>query len=562
MSSRSCEAGSLSGCALAEHQREAVTALEAILARHGGAILADEPGLGKSFIAASIAASRSDCELLVPASLVAQWEETLRAFGAAASVTTHDRILSDELLPPPHRRLIIVDEAHGFRNPRTQRYDALARRSVGAEMLLVTATPVCNSARDLEALLALIVPDDALLDAGVPSIDAAFAARDREALGAVMAALVVRRDRSFLPPRLQFGELRRRVIRCETFTADGEIPRVLDALRFPLMNESALLRQFLWRRLISSEAALVESVRRQRRFYERALECLASGRALPKHVYRRLFAREEDAEAFQTVLFWDLFVPPDASASAAEIDDEVRRLDRLRELAEASPRRKRHRLAELCTGEPTLVFTGWAATAIDLHQAVPGSALVTGRERKRGEEAIAAFRAGHVDVLICTDLAAEGLNLQRAGRVVHYDVPWNPVKLDQRNGRAHRIGQQRETVSAYYFLSADDPVFPIAVKKKRIAKALSTQHSALSTSQGTMRPRIASSAAVVRFRALAKAHGWTTPSALERRHRAGFERLLAALSRELIDERRLRDLEPFANLESWAGSRPCRFAHL
>src|SRR5207247_4593370 len=62
------------------------------------------------------------------------------------------------------------------------------------------------------------------------------------------------------------------------------------------------------------------------------------------------------------------------------------------------------------------------------------------------------FRRGRIQTLICTDLASEGLNLQRAGVVVHYDIPWNPVKLDQRNGRAWRIGQTRESVKAIYFI--------------------------------------------------------------------------------------------------------------
>src|SRR5207237_8119718 len=67
-------------------------------------------------------------------------------------------------------------------------------------------------------------------------------------------------------------------------------------------------------------------------------------------------------------------------------------------------------------------------------------------------DAIGAFRRGRIGTLVCTDLAAEGLNLQRAGVVVHYDIPWNPVKLDQRNGRAWRIGQKRTCVQAIYFL--------------------------------------------------------------------------------------------------------------
>ncbi len=132
----------------------------AVLAARGGVLLADEPGLGKSFVAAAIAAewqSRGAAiDLVVPAGLVAQWCETLRDFGVSATVVTHDGIITAPFVAQPAvQRLVIVDEAHEFRNPRTQRYAALARRTVAARVLLVTATPVCNSARDLEALIAL-----------------------------------------------------------------------------------------------------------------------------------------------------------------------------------------------------------------------------------------------------------------------------------------------------------------------------------------------------------------------------------------------------------------------
>ncbi|MGZ8796836.1 MAG: hypothetical protein ACXW2F_05770, partial [Thermoanaerobaculia bacterium] len=125
---------------LAEHQRDAVEQATEIMGRCGGVILADEPGLGKSFIAAEVARREelggAVVEVLVPAALAGQWNETLRRFGVTANIATHDGIVSDSTLPQPRRRLIVVDEAHAFRNPLTQRYDALARRSAGARMLL------------------------------------------------------------------------------------------------------------------------------------------------------------------------------------------------------------------------------------------------------------------------------------------------------------------------------------------------------------------------------------------------------------------------------------------
>jgi len=448
---------------LAEHQQDAVARAIDIISRCGGVLLADEPGLGKSFIAAEVArrAERNGAsiEAIVPASLVGQWNETLRRFGVSASIITHDAIIHDTRVPEPRQRLIVVDEAHAFRNPRTQRYDALARRSVGAQLLLVTATPLCNSARDLRALIDMIVADDALVARGVPSIDAAFELDQRETIGIIVAELVIRRNRLVLPAELQFGTLDARVIRYDVFDGGGEVERVIESLQFPLIGETAILRRFLWRRLESSEAALLESIRRQRRFYERAIECLATGRSLPKREYRRAFGHEEDADAIQQVLFWEVFIGGGNTADGQEVAVELMRLDELRTCVASSPRLKLQSLLHALNDEPAIIFTGWAATAIDLYDGLRHSrrvVLATGRDRRRAAEAIETFRGGFADVLVATDLVAEGLNLQRAGVIVHYDLPWNPVKIDQRNGRALRIGQKRESVAAISFLPNGD----------------------------------------------------------------------------------------------------------
>src|SRR5438105_5711395 len=183
---------------LAPHQCEAAGRALALIARHGGAILADDVGLGKSYVAAHVAAEmqqRGRCvEIIVPASLVPQWRDTLCDFGIDARIITHDSLAGDPSIGETDR-FIIVDEAHAFRNRRTQRWCALARRSVGARLLLVTATPICNSADDLLALVSLIAADDPLRLCGVASIDDAFAIRDGPALDVIVRELVIRRER-------------------------------------------------------------------------------------------------------------------------------------------------------------------------------------------------------------------------------------------------------------------------------------------------------------------------------------------------------------------------------
>jgi superfamily II DNA or RNA helicase len=496
---------------LADHQIDAADRAIEIAGAFGGVILADEPGLGKSFVAAEIARRmRCDIDLIVPASLVRQWRETLRDFGVDAIILTHDGIITSPFIADPsRRRLVIVDEAHAFRNPRTQRYDALARRTLAARVVLVTATPVCNSAGDLHALIALITPDDALRAIGIASIDVAFERRDFATIERIVSALVIRRDRSVLPDSLQFGDLQRNVVRHVSHAA-------IDALEFPLTGRAPLLRQFLWRRLESSEAALAESAKRQRRFYERVLE---NGRALTKRDYRRAFANEEDGDAFQQLLFWELFVPSSEAIDAEAIRGEMRRLDDLRPISD-----KLELLRGVLTGEPTLIFTAFHATARLL-----GSAL------RSPVGAVDAFRAGRIDLLISTDVAAEGLNLQRAAVVVHYDIPWNPVKLDQRNGRAHRIGQTRDIVRAIYFLPRDDhtSVARIVASKNRVRRRV-LRASSNGNQPTAIRPRvITDSPALTLMRRL---------NLPERRNKAGLDRLLAEMAHELIDAARIEHL--------------------
>jgi SNF2 family DNA or RNA helicase len=523
---------------LAEHQRAAAGRAVELLHSLGGVLLADDVGLGKSFIAAEVMRRLGNgIDLIVPAALVEQWRETLHTFNVEATLLTHTGIVSDPFVPRAGR-LVVVDEAHAFRNPKTERYAALARRTAGARVLLVTATPVCNSLGDLEALVRLIARDDLLAPHGVPSIEHAFAMRDQDSIERIVSALVIRRGRSVLPDALRFGELERRVIRHPVLDA-----RIIDALEFPLVGEHAMLRRFLWRRLESSEAALEESVRRQLRFYERALACIAAGRTLPKRDYRRAFAHEEDRDAFQEVLFWDLFAPA-GEADANAIREEMSKLRTLLDQLRASPREKRRLLVNTLTNEPTLIFTGSAATARDLHQHLKNSGLVTARERTR-DEVLRAFRNGRIDVVVSTDLAAEGLNLQRAAVVIHYDLPWNPVKLDQRNGRAHRIGQQRERVQAIYFLpeSRETKIVETIARKNRVRrKAFSSRGTEVPRHRGTLRPRLARGAAFLELQRAAARAGLQLPDVLARQHKAGIEQLMREMAGEYLDRRRLDDL--------------------
>src|ERR1019366_2050321 len=161
-----------------------------------------------------------------------------------------------------------------------------------------------------------------------------------------------------------------------------------------------------------------------------------------------------------------------------------------------------------------------------------------------GRSAIKAFRRGATDRLVATDLASEGLNLQRAGVVVHYDIPWNPVKLDQRNGRAYRIGQTRQSVHAIYFLpEARSRVVETMASKNRTRRRILDSRSdfteVLSPSLLALPQHLPKDAPALALTRALRARGLCPPPALTRRHRAGVELLLDAMAGEYLDARRL-----------------------
>ncbi|GIW70810.1 MAG: hypothetical protein KatS3mg102_0352 [Planctomycetota bacterium] len=108
-------------------------------------------------------------------------------------------------------------------------------------------------------------------------------------------------------------------------------------------------------------------------------------------------------------------------------------------------------------------------------------ACVTGRMGDDEREAkIAEIDADRPRVLVATDCLSEGVNLQeKFTAVVHYDLPWNPNRLEQREGRVDRYGQPARTVKAIRFFGRDNPVDGVVIevlldKAREIHRTLGT----------------------------------------------------------------------------------------
>ncbi len=169
-------------------QREGVARMLRLLDRNGGVIVADEVGLGKTFMAGEVISRatvqrRQQVLIVAPAALKrGMWDPFLRKYDFSRRVdvlsydelrlkSRDDRVLRREL---DAYALIVVDEAHNLRNPQAQRTRAVAALVGGAnpkQLVLLTATPVNNTLLDLHSLVSLFVRNDgAFLDHGIPSI--------------------------------------------------------------------------------------------------------------------------------------------------------------------------------------------------------------------------------------------------------------------------------------------------------------------------------------------------------------------------------------------------------
>jgi superfamily II DNA or RNA helicase len=227
----------------------------------------------------------------------------------------------------------------------------------------------------------------------------------------------------------------------------------------------------LQRRLASSPEAIYQSLKGRRERLEKRLreETIgASGRqALSQSIVASLPEDEDDLTGEeQERLEEEIVDEATAAQTIVDLETEIEILadleDLARKLVASGKDRKWEQLSQILQNDPKLrdadgrlrkliIFTEHRATLNYLQQRIgtvlgkPESVVsihgMTPRDERRKLQAL--FRSEpDTRVLVATDAAGEGVNLQNANLMVNYDLPWNPNRLEQRFGRIHRIGQQ------------------------------------------------------------------------------------------------------------------------
>jgi len=418
---------------------------------NGRAILADEVGLGKTIEAGIVikeyllrGAARTVL-VLVPASLCEQWRAELWekfeldfvvSRGPAGQWGRHPLVISslETARHERHRRrvrganydMVVVDEAHRLRNHLTLGWKFVNDLNP-RYLLLATATPVQNDMRELYNLVTLARP------------------------GTVGTFSQFRRD--FLSghdkrtprntPRLR-NLLKAVMIR----TRRGDT----DLVFAPRKVETRWVGQ------TAPERALYRQVSD---FVAEAVRGEHGGPGRPHYFTLMVLQKEMGSSwAAARATLERLATRPDG------LDQRRLRLLAARaETVAGSPSKVRTLLRTLSAlgGEKAIVFTQFRSTQDAIVAALHGAGIEPAvfhgelgwREK---EEALDRFRAA-APVLVSTEAGGEGRNLQFSRIVVNYDLPWNPMRVEQRIGRVHRLGQQhpvrvinlvaRGTIEAY-----------------------------------------------------------------------------------------------------------------
>ncbi len=401
----------------------------------GRVLLADEVGLGKTIEAGMVLkeyALRGMAErslVLTPASLVGQWREELESKFGVAFATTYDPLLRDQpqafwaqdrivaSIATARRRehaerlverqfdLVIVDEAHHLRDRSSQSWklvDSLNKRF----LLLLSATPVQNDLTELYNLLTLLKPGIfktlrefrlAYMTPGKPRQPA-----NSDTLRALMRDAMIRNTRAVVALKLP----RRHAATIKVDGGAGEAAAYADL--------AAAARRL---------AAAGEAKRERLGLYHLLSAAGSSPKAAAAAVARVAARRGGDPIWAELAARWAAI---ETGGKEAALIDLIQRNPAEKKLVFVHSRQTLSYLAD------HLDKAGISLARFD------GS--LSGPQK---DAAIAAFR-DQASVLLCTQSGGEGRNIQFCNTLINFDVPWNPMAIEQRIGRIDRIGQNRE----------------------------------------------------------------------------------------------------------------------
>ena len=556
---------------LTEFQKHGVIRALRIIEECNGAIVADEVGLGKTYIAGEIVEiyknRRQRALLICPAALRdSTWKKFKSEHEIFIECVSYEELARDQQLNKKDAKrvseklqrktdeyqLVIIDEAHNYRNPDAPMRAGILRQLLSGkkkDVLLLTATPVNNSLWDLYNLIHFFIKQDAFLaNKGILSVKEIFRSAmldnpsdlSPDKLFPVIDATTVKRTRQFIqkhykndtiqtpdgkPLKIAFPVPNTQTVRYsldEMFSFEN-IEEALDPesnnkIKFSryipdtylkeLEEESqwraegiaGLLRSGLLKRFESSLFAFSNTLERMIKQHELFLEAIDKGKIISTRFLQELSADDETAleefleespytenadnynvEDLKKGVKRDLTIliklKKDADKVAKTKDEKLKKvIEELKKIIKQS-KEEGMNASDQRNKRKVLIFSFFADTVewifrfleeevnnnSELTEYKGRIAAIIGSDHRRErfnpgmprESAVNGFapqsmestnQSDDFDILITTDVLAEGVNLQQCCHIINYDLPWNPMRLVQRHGRIDRIGSRHKEV--------------------------------------------------------------------------------------------------------------------
>jgi superfamily II DNA or RNA helicase len=381
---------------------------------------------------------------------------------------------------PPEFDLVIVDEAHSMRNSDTKSYQLgtqLSEWTIGSNMVFLTATPINLRQTDLLHLLGLLEPAD------FDSIEDLEARLEPNAVLNAISKMLPRRD-------LEAPDFDRELLKLK-----GLVYERATTLRPEYAELQTILRRAPLapkdvaegRRLIGELNSLSTTVTRTRRAEvdeKKAIRDAEPGIRVEWNPAESAFYQEYlkwcqlRADLAKTPMYFSMQMPIRLASTSIHVaardvlrsdpsvwkgdaeDDRPRNwvsphddlfvaARRVLEVPDSKVKKLEKVLQELHGLERQALLFTWSKATLRYLSDEFGStyriALLNGDvHRDKRRQIMKDFRAGRYDFIFANKVASEGLDFEFCSAVINYDLPWNPMEIEQRIGRIDRIGQQSE----------------------------------------------------------------------------------------------------------------------
>lgn len=395
---------------------------------NGKAILADEVGLGKTIEAGLILKEYmirglvKKVLILVPASLVSQWVRELNEKFYIPAIEQrksyvweqYDVVVSslDTAKREPHRTIIyqqdydmvVIDEAHKLKNRRTKNYE-FVQKLKKKFCLLLTATPIQNRIEEIFNLVSLLKPGHLGNEEFFTEV---FSAKNRELeqddyLRELINKVMIRNRR--VDTGITWTKRHVKSVFIEFSKSEQELYDAISALKYQSsIYSNAFSIMTLQREACSSREAVYMSLKNM---MDKKDE---NGLQLPFHQVQELMK------------YVDQVTQNSKAMKALELIQQI--------------------------NDKVIIFTEYRATQLYLQwflkQHGISSVPFRGGFKRGKKDWMKDLFKNHAQVLIATEAGGEGINLQFCNHIINYDLPWNPMRLEQRIGRIHRLGQERD----------------------------------------------------------------------------------------------------------------------